>query len=120
MSTSDFSVDGDPLSKLLQAHARRAGLHKIGWTGKGVQDIELLCCDCSNKTLLSQSLWNGFKEIWDLPELKKLGENKETEPLYAKICSCILKAQAIFDLRLEARNERAKKIPVPNAPQVPA
>jgi hypothetical protein len=101
----DLLPQHDALSRFMQLHAKRAGL-SLRWTGKSLEDISMLCADWSAKTLLSQSLWNGMKELWDMPELKEL-----PEPVYAKICAIILKAQACFELDLERRNQKAAAQP---------
>lgn len=104
--------EADELSKLIQLHMRRAGLNgNITWTGDGNADLISVVLDLSNKTLLSQALWNGIKELWAMPEINQLQE--KAEPLYAKIASIILKAQALLALRLDARNTKAQSIPLP-------
>jgi hypothetical protein len=90
----------DPLSSLIQLHARRLGVD-LKWAGKGIEDLILLCQDDSNKTILSKQLWTGIKELWEMPELKEL-----PEPVYTKICSIILAARARTDLDLSKRNAR--------------
>lgn len=102
--TTDLKMPGllvpDPLSSLVQLHARRLGVD-LKWSGKGNEDISLLVTDNSNKTLLSKQLWNGIKELWEMPELKEL-----PEPVYAKICAIILAARARTDIDLARRNAR--------------
>ena len=95
----------DAVSRLIQLHARRAGIHLV-WSGKTNEDMERVMVDLSNKILLSQSLWAGMKELWEMPEMSLL-----PEPIYAKICSIILKAQANFELKLAERNAGAAKQP---------
>lgn len=90
----------DPLSSLVQLQARRLGVD-LKWIGKGIDDLQLLVQDDSNKTTLSKQLWNGIKELWEMPELKEL-----PEPIYTKICSIILAARARTDLDLAKRNAR--------------
>lgn len=106
----------DELSKLVQLHVKRAGINTIQWTGEGNNDLMLLVTDLSNKTLLSQCLWNGYKELWAMPEIEEL--KTKAEPLYAKLASIILKSQAVFALRLDKRNVKAQGIPMPG-PQPP-
>lgn len=104
MDKSELKMPGmlvpDPLSSLVQLHSRRLGLD-LKFTGKGNEDLSLLVTDDSNKTLLSKQLWNGIKELWEMPELKEL-----PEPVYAKICAIILAARARTDLDLQKRNQR--------------
>jgi len=91
---------GDVLSRLVQLRAQRYGIRMV-WGGKGVDDIDQLCADYSNKKLLNQCLWNGMKELMEMPELKEL-----PEAVQAKIASIILKAQAIFELEVGERTKR--------------
>ena len=109
---TDAAVTGDAIARLVQLHAKRAGVH-LKWTGKGNDDLIMLVAHTSSQKLLAQCLWTGMKELWDMPELKQL-----SEPVYTKICSIILKAQANFEVRLDERNKRAAKIPV-SGPQPP-
>jgi hypothetical protein len=91
----------DALSGLIQLNAKRLGV-QLQWTGKGIDDLITLINDSSNKTLLSKQLWDGMRELWNMPETKAL-----PEPVYAKICSIILAARALTDLALVRRNARA-------------
>jgi hypothetical protein len=91
----------DPISSLVQLQARRLGVD-LKWTGKGIEDIQMLALDNSNKTLLSKQLWNGIKELWDMPELSTLPES-----VYTKICSIILAARGRTELDLMKRNTKA-------------
>ncbi|HWX29575.1 MAG TPA: hypothetical protein VNZ53_19285 [Steroidobacteraceae bacterium] len=84
---------GDAVSRLVQLHAQRNGV-RLKWTGKGGDDVSLLCVDIFNKTALSQCLWNGIKELMGMPEIKDL-----PEPIQAKIYSIVLQAQANFELQ---------------------
>lgn len=123
MEKSELKMPGmlvpDPLSSLVQLHSRRLGLD-LKFTGKGNDDLALLVMDNSNKTLLSKQLWNGIKELWEMPELKEL-----PEPVYAKICAIILAARARTDLDLAKRNARvaagaaSAPTPVDNGPARP-
>ena len=108
----------DPISSLVQLQARRLGVD-LKWTGKGIEDIQLLALDNSNKTLLSKQLWNAIKELWEMPELKEL-----PEPVYAKICSIILAARGRTELDLQRRNTRAasgqpQQLPTDSGPARP-
>jgi two-component SAPR family response regulator len=102
MDKTDLKMPGmlvpDPLSSLIQLQARRLGV-EVKWSGKGNEDLWALLVDDSNKTILSKQLWNGLKELWEMPELKQL-----PEPVYAKICAVILAARARTDLDLQKRN----------------
>lgn len=111
MDKTDIKMPGmlvpDPLSSLVQLHAKRLGVD-LKWTGKGNEDLAALVLDDSNKTVLSKQLWNGLKELWEMPELREL-----PEPVYAKICAIILAARARTDLDLAKRNARAAAELVP-------
>lgn len=96
---------GDSLSQLIQLHCRKAGVSEK-WTGKGREDLDLLVIDCSNKTLLSKKLWNGIKKLMEMKETNELPESVK-----AQICSIVLEARTHFELALDARNERARKLP---------
>jgi len=96
---------GDAVSRLLQLHAHRNGV-RLKWTGRGAEDIALVCVDNFNKTTLSQCLWNGMKELMAMPELKELPESVQ-----AKIYSIVLKAQANFEL--QKADHTAKNPPTP-------
>jgi hypothetical protein len=97
----------DPLSGLIQLQARRMGV-ELKWTGRGNEDLAMLVLDNSNKTLLSRQLWNGLKELWDMPELKDL-----PEPVHTKICAIILAARARTDLDIARRNRSGAATPAP-------
>lgn len=90
----------DPLSALIQLQARRHGV-ELRWTNKGIEDLILLTRDTSNKTILSKQLWDGIKEIWEMPAVKEL-----PEPVYAKLCSIILKARALADMEMGKRDAK--------------
>ena len=92
--------EGDSLSKLVQLQASRNGV-RLRWSGNGHQDLLALCLDTSNKTMLSQCLWNGMKELLEMPELKEL-----PDPIQAKIYAIVLQARALFEIELEKRNEK--------------
>jgi hypothetical protein len=91
---------GDAVSRLVQLHAQRFGV-RMTWVGKGPEDIDLLCAGYSNKMLLNECLWNGLRELMAMAELKEL-----PEPVQAKIMSIILKAQAVFELKIVERNHK--------------
>lgn len=91
----------DMVSRLVQLHAGRAGIN-LKWGGNGPADITMLCTDYQNKNLLSQCLWNGLRELMAMPELKEL-----PEPIQAKIFSIVLQAQAVFELKIAERNQKA-------------
>ena len=113
MDKSELKMPGmlvpDPLSSLIQLQARRLGVD-LKWAGKGIEDLQMLVQDDSNKTILSKQLWNGIKELWEMPELKEL-----PEPIYAKICSIILAARARTDMDLLKRNQRVAAGGIPQA-----
>lgn len=105
---------GDAISRLLQLHASRANV-RLKWSGVGIQDLDLLLQDYSNKQLLTECLWNGLKELMAMPELRDL-----PEAVQAKIMSIILKAQAVFELKLDERQQKLKKAPFTPGPGAPA
>jgi hypothetical protein len=96
---------GDAVSRLLQLHAHRNGVRKLKWSGKGPEDIAMLCLDNFHKTALSECLWNGMKELMAMPEMKELPESMQ-----AQIYSIVLKAQANFELK---KGDNAGKQPPP-------
>lgn len=93
-------TSGDAISRLLQLHAKRNGV-RLKWTGRGTDDIAMMCSDNFNKTALSQCLWNGMKELISMPEIKEL-----PEPIQAKIYSIVLQAQALFELQKNENNAK--------------
>jgi hypothetical protein len=101
---------GDAVSRLIQLHATRADV-RLKWTRNGPQDLDLLLTDYSNKTILNQCLWNGMKELMAMSELKEL-----PEAVQAKIFSIVLQAQAVFELKIQARNQRRAYTPPPPMP----
>lgn len=103
-----FGNANDSISQLIQLAARRAGL-EYRWTGVGRTDLDTVLLDCSNKTLLSKSLWEGLKELMDMKATHDLPEE-----IQAKICAIVLTARAKFELSLEKRNAKAT---TPAAPQ---
>lgn len=106
-------IKGDALSKLLQVRAQLKGVY-LKWTGDGLQDIDQLCLEYFHRKALNECLWNGLKQLMDMPELKEL-----PEPVYAQILSIVLRAQANFEIK---RAEELAKNPNhhPNYPMLPA
>jgi hypothetical protein len=101
-------AQGDSLSKLVQVRAALHGVH-LKWTGKALEDIDQLCLEYFHRKTLNECLWNGLKQLMEMPELKEL-----PEPVYAKILSIVLQAQANFELRrAEAILARQKIGPTP-------
>jgi hypothetical protein len=86
-------IKGDSLSKLLQVRAALKGVH-LKWTGDALQDIDQLCLEYYHRKNLNECLWNGMRELMDMPALKEL-----PEPVYAQILSIVLRAQANFEVR---------------------
>jgi hypothetical protein len=100
-------VKGDSVSKLLQVRAAMKGVY-MRWTGDGIQDIDLLCLEYFHRKTLNECLWNGLKQLMDMPELKTLPES-----IQAQICSIVLRSQANFEL---ARAEKLGSQPPPMPP----
>lgn len=109
MTNKITDVKGDSLSKLLQVRAALLGIH-LKWTGQAIPDIDLLCTEYFHRKTLNECLWNGLKQLMEMPELKEL-----PEPVYAQILSIVLRSQANFEL------ERAMKLGnTANPPLTPA
>lgn len=104
-------LSGDALSKLVQLRAHLKGV-SLKWTGDGIKDIDQLCLDYFYRRALNECLWNGLKQLMEMPETKTL-----PEPVYAQILSIVLRAQANFELkRAEAQSKEAKPQTTPGAP----
>lgn len=101
---------GDSLSKLVQLRAALVGI-RLTWTGKAIDDIDMLCLEYFHRRNLNDCLWNGMKELMAMPEMKEL-----PEPIQAKLYSIVLQAQAQFELK---RAQQLQKQPHANIP-VPA
>lgn len=86
-------INGDSLSKLLQVRAQLKGVY-LKWTGDGLKDIDQLCLEYFHRKALNECLWNGMKQLMDMPELKEL-----PEPVYAQILSIVLRSQANFEIK---------------------
>lgn len=105
--TTFSDIRGDSLSKLLQVRAKMHGVF-MKWTGQAVADIDLLCQEYFYRKVLNECLWNGMKELMDMPELKTL-----PEPVYAQILSIVLRAQANFEMKHTAmRQAQTRSAPV--------
>lgn len=110
MTTKLNSITGDSISRLLQVRAALVGV-QLKWTGDAIKDIDQLCLEYFHRKALNECLWNGLKQLMDMPELKEL-----PEPVYAQILSIILRAQANFELkRLETLSKASPPIPVGGA-----
>lgn len=94
------NTSGDALSKLLQLQAGRHEI-KLNWTGKGIEDLTALCNAHAVKAGMAKHLWNGVRELMQMPEMGQL-----PEPLQAQMASIVLKAQAFIDLDSDARTKR--------------
>ena len=93
-------IAGDSLSKLVQLRCARIGV-RLKWTGRAVDDVDLLALEYSNRMMLNECLWNnGLRPLMDMPEFKQM-----PDALQAKIASIILQAQAQFELKLSRRNQ---------------
>ena len=91
-------VSGDSLSQLVQVRARNFGI-KLAWSGKAIEDIDMLCQEYWNRKNFNQCLWdNGLRELMTMPEFNTL-----PEALQAKIASIVLRARAHFELKVAQR-----------------
>lgn len=102
--------DGDALSRLIALQAGRFDI-RLTWSGKGVDDLISLCNAHAVKARMSKHLWNGMRELMQMPELAQL-----QEPLQAQICSIILKAQALVDLDNDSHAKRLVHMDRPKGP----
>jgi hypothetical protein len=107
MSNKLNDIKGDSLSRLLQVRAAMHGVY-MKWTGIAIPDLDLLCLEYFHRKALNECLWNGLRELMEMPELKEL-----PEPVYAKILSIVLKSQANFELK------RAETLQRPEPPTLP-
>jgi len=100
MKLLEYQGPADSLSKLVQLRASRIGI-SLKWSGKAIEDIDLLVLEYSNRRMLNECLWNnGLRLIMDMPEFKDM-----PDAIQAKIASIILQAQAQFELKISKRNE---------------
>lgn len=105
-------IRGDSLSQLLQLRAHMVGV-SLKWTGNAVTDIDLLCKEYFHRKALNECLWNGLRQLMEMPELKELPDS-----LQAQIYSIILRAKANFESQhneMMVRNPAAPPMP----PQLP-
>lgn len=100
---------GDSLSKLLQIRAAAYGI-SLKWSGKAIEDIDLLCMEYFHRKTLNDSLWAGVKQLLAMPELHELPQSMQ-----AQIYSIVLQARAAFEM---ARSKRIAG-PVPADGGVP-
>jgi hypothetical protein len=92
--------EGDALSRLIQLQAGRHDV-KVAWTGSGTLDLIAMCHAHAVKARMAKHLWNGMRELMQMPEIKEL-----PEPLQAHIASIVLKAQALIDLDNDGHTKR--------------
>jgi hypothetical protein len=96
----DAFSQGDSLSQLLQVRARLFGI-RLKWSGKAVEDIDMLCQEYWNRKNFNECLWdNGLRELMLMPEFNSL-----PEAMQAKIASIVLKARAHFELKTAQRSQ---------------
>lgn len=95
-----MNASADALSRLIQLHAGRHDI-KLTWAGKGIDDLMALVNAHAVKARMAKHLWNGMRELMQMPEMKTL-----PEPLQAQIASIILKSQTLIDLDTEAHAKR--------------
>lgn len=88
-------IKGDSLSTLVQLRAQQQGI-RLAWTGKAIEDIDMLCMEYWRRKNLNECLWdNGLRELLMMAEFNQL-----PEPIQAKISSIVLKAKAHFELKV--------------------
>ena len=91
-------VQGDSLSQLLQIRARMFGI-SLKWTGRAIDDIDMLCQEYWNRKTFNQCMWdNGVRELMSMSEFNTLPESMQ-----AKIASIVLKARAHFEQKVAQR-----------------
>jgi hypothetical protein len=93
-------ADGDALSRLIQLQAARQDI-RLAWVGNGTADLIALLNAHAVQARMAKHLWNGMRELMQLPELRQL-----PEPLQAQIMSIVLKAQALTELENDAHAKR--------------
>lgn len=94
------NTNADALSRLIQLQAGRHDI-RLTWVGKGVDDLIALVNAHAVKARMSKHLWNGMRELMQMPELKTM-----PEPLQAQVASIILKAQALIDMDTDVHARR--------------
>jgi hypothetical protein len=91
-------VSGDSLSQLIQLRAKQFGI-ALKWSGRAIEDIDMLCQEYWNRRNFNQCLWdNGLRQLMLMPEFSTL-----PEPVQAKITSIVLQARAHFELKVAQR-----------------
>ena len=101
---SEQLVPGDSLSQLVQLRARLFGIH-LKWTGRAIEDIDMLCQEYWNRKTLNESLWdNGVRKLMTMPEFTQLPDRMQ-----AQIASIVLSARAFFEQRKAQREAQQKK-----------
>jgi hypothetical protein len=99
--TADL-VPGDSLSQLVQVRAKQFGI-TLKWSGRAIEDIDMLCQEYWNRKNFNQCLWdNGLRQLMLMPEFETL-----PEAMQAKITSIVLQARAHFENRV-AQKMKAK------------
>jgi len=97
-------TSGDALSRLIQLQAGRHDI-RLAWVGNGTADLAALCNAHAVKARIAKHLWDGVRELMQMPEIREL-----PEPLQAQIAAIILKSQALADLDTEAHAVRLANI----------
>lgn len=100
---SEIEEGGDAIGRLVKLLAGRVDIN-LRWTGKGREDIALLCTHASNAALTAKHLWDGISELGKMDEFKSL-----PEPMQAKIAAIILQAHGNLALAREERNAKAQQ-----------
>jgi len=97
-----MGIRGDSLSRLIQARAKLVGV-QLNWTGKAVEDIDLLLLDYFHRKCLNECIWNGMRELMDSNALKDAPEEVQ-----ARFYTIVLQAQANFEMKRAQQLQEAK------------
>ena len=88
---------GDAVSKLLQVLAKDIGIKDIKFIGKGMEDAKNILTQLHNSKLITESLWTGLTELYQMPQMKEF-----PEPIQAQLMAIILTAKAKIELGSKA------------------
>lgn len=95
--------NSDSLSQLVQIRAQLLGI-RLKWTGRAIEDIDMLCQEYWNRKNFNECLWdNGVRDLMTMPEYGTLPESMQ-----AKIASIVLKARAHFEKRVADKLQAAQ------------
>lgn len=97
---SEYSKEGDALSRLIQLQAGRYDI-RLAWVGRGTDDLVALLNAHAIKARMAKHLWTALRDLLQMPEMAQL-----PDPMQAVITSTILQAQALNDLETEDHAKR--------------